>query len=89
MCDKKFPEDVNPKRREFLEKVTKGAFILPVVISVMMLKWELYGTPSNASTSNLCLSCETLISTPEGNVPIVDLKPGMSVFTLDMNGTRS
>jgi len=87
MSEKKFLDDVNPERREFLEKVTKGAFIIPAVISVMMLKWELYGT-TNAHSSNLCLSCETLISTPEGNVPIVDLKPGMSVFTLDMNGNK-
>jgi hypothetical protein len=35
--DKKFPDNVGPERRELREKVTKGAFIIPNVISVMML----------------------------------------------------
>ncbi len=89
MSEKKFIDEVNPERREFLEKVTKGAFIIPTVISVMMLNQKLNLTTANAQ-SNLppCLSCETLISTPDGNVTIVDLKPGMKVYTLDTKGNK-
>jgi hypothetical protein len=91
MSNKKFPEDVNPERREFLEKATKGAFIIPTVISVMMLNQKLNLTTANAQsnmTIPICLSFDTLISTPEGNIPVTDLRPGMSVFTLDMAGNK-
>jgi len=89
MSEKKFIDEVNPERREFLEKVTKGAFIIPTVISVMMLNQKLNLTTANAASNMVpCLSCETLISTPDGNVLMVDLKPGMSVFTLDINGNK-
>lgn len=91
MSDKKFLDEVNPERREFLEKLTKGAFVVPAIISVMMLNQKLNLSTANATTGNQtqpCLSSETLISTPEGNVPIIDLKPGMSVFTLDINGNK-
>jgi hypothetical protein len=89
MSDKKFLDGVNPERREFLEKVTKGAFIIPTVISVMMLNQKLNLTTANAA-SNLppCLSAATLISTPDGNISILALKPGMPVFTLDLNGNK-
>ncbi|GEM_PF-734675 len=89
MSDKKFLDGVNPERREFLEKVTKGAFIIPTVISVMMLNQKLNLTTANAA-SNLppCLSAATLISTPDGNVSIIELKPGMLVYTLDLNGNK-
>lgn len=91
MSDKKFLDDINPERREFLEKVTKGAFVIPTVISVMMLNQRLNLSTANAQTGNQtqpCLSSETLISTPDGNVPIIGLRPGMSIFTLDMNGNK-
>ena len=89
MSEKKFLDEVNSERREFLEKVTKGAFIIPTVISVMMLNQKLNLTTANAQ-SNLppCLSRETLISTPDGKVSIIDLKPGMLVYTTDMNGNK-
>lgn len=91
MSDKKIPENVNSDRREFLEKVTKGAFVIPTVISVMMLNQKLNLTTANA-LSNLpmpeCLPYWTLISTPGGDVRIVDLKPGMEVYTLDVSGTK-
>jgi hypothetical protein len=89
MSDKKFLDGVNPERREFLEKLTKGAFIIPTVISVMMLNQKLNLTTANAA-SNLppCLSAATLISTPDGNVFIIELKPGMLVYTLDLNGNK-
>ena len=48
MSDKKFPDDVNSDRREFLEKVTKGAFVIPTVLSVMMLDQKLNLTTANA-----------------------------------------
>jgi hypothetical protein len=89
MSDKKFLDGVNPERREFLEKVTKGAFIIPTVISVMMLNQKLNLTTANAeSNMTICLSFETLISTPLGNIPIIALKPGMIVYTLDLNGNK-
>ena len=51
MSDKKFPEDVNSDRREFIEKVTKGAFVIPTVISVMMLNQKLQLTTANAASN--------------------------------------
>lgn len=90
MREKRFLDNVNPERREFLEKVTKGAFIIPAVLSVMMLNQKLNLTTANAQ-SNLppnCLSHDTLISTPEGNLPVSDLRTGMVVFTLDRAGNK-
>ena len=52
MSDKKFLDDINPERREFLEKVTKGAFIIPTVISVMMLNQKLNISTANAQSSD-------------------------------------
>ena len=49
---KKFLDDVNPERREFLEKVTKGAFIIPAVFSVMMLDQKLNLTTANAQSND-------------------------------------
>lgn len=94
MSDNKFLDNVNPERREFLEKVTKGAFIIPTVISVMMLNQKLNLTTANAQSNDFevpapCLSYDTLISTPEGNVRVTDLRPGMSVYTLDMDGNKT
>jgi hypothetical protein len=90
MSDKKFPEDINPERREFIEKVTKGAFIIPTVISVMMLNQKLNLTTANAQSNmaGVCLSSVTFISTPGGDVPVTELKPGMPVYTLDPGGSR-
>lgn len=89
MSQKKFLDNVNPERREFLEKVTKGAFIIPTVISIMMLNQKLNLNTANAQSNDNpshCLSFDTLISTPEGKVPMTYLRPGMSVFTLDIDG---
>ncbi len=90
MSDKRFLDGVNPERREFLEKLTKGAFVIPTVISVMMLNQKLHLTTANAQSNGTapCLSAATLISTPDGDVSIVDLRPGMPVFTLDSNGNK-
>jgi hypothetical protein len=52
MSEKKFFDGVNPERREFLEKVTKGAFIIPAVISVMMLDQKLNLTTANAQSND-------------------------------------
>ncbi len=46
--EKKIPQNVNPERREFLEKITKGAFVIPAVLSVMMLNQKLNLTTANA-----------------------------------------
>jgi hypothetical protein len=51
MSEKKIFDGVNPERREFLEKVTKGAFIIPTVISVMMLNQKLNLTTANAQSN--------------------------------------
>lgn len=49
--DSNFIERVNPERREFLEKVTKGAFIIPTVLSVMMLNQKLNLSTANAQSN--------------------------------------
>ena len=51
MSHRKFPEDINKDRREFIEKVTKGAFVIPTVISVMMLNQKLNLTTANAASN--------------------------------------
>jgi hypothetical protein len=88
MSDKKFLDGVNPERREFLEKLTKGAFIIPTVISVMMLNQKLNLTTANAMSNDDCLPSWTLISTPIGDLPVTELRPGMPVYTLDVNGNK-
>ncbi len=52
MDDKKFLEKINPERREFLEKLTIGAFAIPTVISVMMLNQKLNLTTANAVSND-------------------------------------
>ena len=52
MSEKKFLDKIDPERREFLEKVTKGAFIIPTVISVMMLNQKLNLTTANAQSND-------------------------------------
>lgn len=51
MSDKKVLEKVNPERREFLEKLTKGAFVVPAVLSIMMLNQKLNLTTANAGSN--------------------------------------
>jgi hypothetical protein len=89
MSDKKFLDGVNSERREFLEKVTKGAFVIPAVISVMMLNQKLNLSTANAQSNDDCLPSWTLISTPGGDIPVTDLRPGMYVYTLDADGNRA
>ena len=53
MSERKTPLDkVNPERREFLERLTRGAFVVPAVLSVLMLNQKLNLTTANA-VSNL------------------------------------
>ncbi len=49
---KKFLDDISPERREFLEKITKGAFVIPAVLSVMMLNQKLNLTTANAVSND-------------------------------------
>jgi len=49
--DRDFLEDVNPERRDFLGKITKGAFIIPTVLSVMMLNQKLNLSTANAQSN--------------------------------------
>jgi hypothetical protein len=53
MSEKKIPDGVNPERREFLEKLTKGAFVIPTVLSVMMLNQKLNLNTANAQSQDL------------------------------------
>ena len=48
MNERKVPGNVNPERREFLERLTKGAFVVPAVLSVLMLNQKLNLTTANA-----------------------------------------
>lgn len=52
MEDKKILDKVNPERREFLEKITKGAFIVPTVLSLMMLNQKLNINTANAQSTD-------------------------------------
>ncbi len=52
MSKKKYLDSVNPERREFLEKLTIGAFAIPTVISVMMLNQKLNLTTANAVSND-------------------------------------
>ncbi len=93
MEDTKNKDKVNPEMREFFEKITECAFIVPTVLSVMTFNQKLNLSTANAQ-SNMsipipnCLSSDTLISTPDGNIPVTDLRPRMDVFTLDMDGNK-
>lgn len=49
--EKNITGKVNPERREFLEKITKGAFVIPAVFSVMMLNQKLNLTTANAQSN--------------------------------------
>ena len=89
MSDKKLLDKVNPERREFLEKLTKGAFVVPAVLSVMMLNQKLNLTTANAQSNvTICLTPGALIATPNGDVKVMDLKPGMPVYSMDLEGNR-
>ncbi|MEW6146131.1 MAG: hypothetical protein AB1598_14055 [Thermodesulfobacteriota bacterium] len=50
---KRYLDDMNPERREFLEKLTKGAFVIPTVLSVMMLNQKLNLNTANAQSQDL------------------------------------
>ena len=52
MTKKNSLDGINPERREFLEKVTKGAFVIPTVISVMMLDQKLNLSTANAQSND-------------------------------------
>ena len=88
MSDKKLLDKVNPERREFLEKLTKGAFVVPAVLSVMMLNQKLNLTTANAESNMFCLTPGALIATPNGDVKVMDLRPGMPVYSMDLEGNR-
>jgi len=53
MSAKKFLDFVNPERREFLKKVTNGAFIIRTVVSLMMLDQKLNLSTANAQSPNM------------------------------------
>ncbi|HXM72637.1 MAG TPA: hypothetical protein VN940_05380 [Candidatus Dormibacteraeota bacterium] len=45
-------------------------------------------TPTGAPNCPICLAAATLISTPEGDVRVTDIKPGMVVWTSSAAGAR-
>jgi hypothetical protein len=45
-------------------------------------------TPTGAPPCPICLAASTLISTPNGNVRVTDVKPGILVWTVGADGTR-
>lgn len=45
-------------------------------------------TPTNAPNCPICLAASTLISTPNGDVRVTDVKPGLVVWTAGVDGTR-
>ena len=45
-------------------------------------------TPSGPPPCPICLAAATLISTPTGDVRVTDIRPGMLVWTADVDGTR-
>jgi hypothetical protein len=45
-------------------------------------------TPTGAPNCPICLAAATLISTPNGNVRVTDVKPGMLVWTAGADGAR-
>jgi len=44
--------------------------------------------PSGGPNCPICLARGTLIATPDGDVPVEELTAGMSVWTMDSDGTR-
>jgi hypothetical protein len=44
--------------------------------------------PTGAPTCPICLAAATLISTPNGDVRVTDVKPGMLVWTASVGGAR-
>ncbi len=45
-------------------------------------------TPSGPPPCPICLAATTLISTPDGQVRVTDIRPGMLVWTAGVDGTR-
>ena len=45
-------------------------------------------TPTTAPNCPICLGAATLISTPNGDVRVTDIEPGMLVWTAGVDGTR-
>ena len=45
-------------------------------------------TPTTAPNCPICLAAATLISTPNGDVRVTDVEPGMLVWTAGVDGTK-
>jgi hypothetical protein len=45
-------------------------------------------TPTNRPTCPICLAANTLIATPRGAVRVIDITPGMVIWTLSADGRR-
>ncbi|MDY6987348.1 MAG: hypothetical protein SWQ30_04755 [Thermodesulfobacteriota bacterium] len=51
--DKEYLDRVNPERREFVKKMAKTAFVVPVVVSVSMLDQRLDMATAMGQTGNM------------------------------------
>ena len=49
---KNYLERINPERREFIQTIAKGAFIVPAVVSVSMLDQKLDVSAAMAQSGN-------------------------------------
>ena len=63
-------------------QLVKGTVRVDGVVSVTSK------TPSGRPNCPICLAASTLIATPSGPVRVVDIKPGMLVWTAALNGKR-
>ena len=48
--EKDYLDDVNPERRDFVRKMAKTAFVVPVVVSVSMLEQRLNVSTAQAQS---------------------------------------
>ena len=52
---KDYLDHVNPERREFVKKMAKTAFVVPVVVSVSMLDQSLNMSTAMAQSPNMTM----------------------------------
>ena len=53
MKEEKYLEKINPGRREFVRKIIKASYVVPIVTSVAMLEQKLDLSTAHALSHNL------------------------------------
>ncbi len=53
MKEEKYLEKINPERREFVKKIVKASYVVPIVTSVAMLEQKLDLSTAHAQTRNV------------------------------------